>query len=81
MIMSSAKATVLATTTAYGLNFDKNIEIRSDDLDQVIKEEVDSASRAGPSSAAASISHSKPKAPGRAGVSKTKIAKFKVDEA
>ena len=80
MVMSSAKATVLAIVAESGVTFDRNIEIRSPvDIDDIIKAELEPETL-GASSASAAIAHSKPTRPGQKSRSSKPVAKFVASE-
>ena len=79
MVMSSAKATVLALAGELGLSFDRNIEIRAAaDLDDAIRSEIEPAggSAGAGSSSSATLAHAKPSRPGQKGRSSKPVAKF-----
>jgi len=88
MTMSSCKASVIAAAQAIGLRFERTIEIRSpDEIDDAIYAEINAiissscsydSQCAGPSSAGANITHSKPQRPGK-GTTKSRVSKFKAD--
>jgi twinfilin-like protein len=82
MVMSSAKATVLAIVAEAGLTFDKNFEIRdSADIDDMIKIELEPETLGGISSSAhASLAHTKPQRPGQKSRTSKPVAKFAADE-
>jgi hypothetical protein len=79
MVMSSAKATVLALAGELGLSFDRNMEIRAAaDLDDAIRSEIEPAggSAVAGSSSSATLAHTKPCRPGQKGRSSKPVAKF-----
>jgi len=82
MVMSSAKATVLAIVAEAGLTFVKNIEILdSADIDDMIKIELEPETLGGVSgSASASLAHTKPLRPGQRSRTSKPVAKFAADD-
>ena len=83
MVMSSAKATVLAIIAEAGIAVDFNKEIRSSvDIDDTLKSELgeSSAAATSASSASAALAHNKPTRPGQKGRSTKPVAKFVAEE-
>jgi twinfilin-like protein len=82
MVMSSAKATVLAIASEIGLSIDRNLEIRATaDLDDAIRSEVEptGGSAGTGSSSSATLAHAKPTRPGK-GRSSKPVSKFVSDD-
>eukprot|EP01036_Dinobryon_divergens_P023023 gene23023-31335_t len=83
MTMSSCKSSVIAAAQRLGLTFEKTIEIRSaEDIDEAVSAGIsasisssNSFDSAGPSSAGANLTHTKPQRPGRNTI-RNRVSKF-----